>query len=111
MPKTQPPADELTLRDALAWYREAVERVAGGLRLTGEECVRVDVALAVLSLPAYAWGRDVAATRRYLELDDGYLRDELLVVHPHVFLPLDQAARLWEDARRRRVIRRQRQTT
>lgn len=109
MPKT--PANDLTIRDALAWYREAVDRVAGGRRLTGEECVRVDVALAVLSLPSYAWERDVVAARRFLELDDGYLRDELLVVHPHVFLPLDQAARLWEDARRRRVIRRHRQTT
>lgn len=110
MPR-KPTAGDLTTRAALEWYRAGIARAARGDRLTAEESARVDIALAFLGLPEYAWGRDVAAARRYHAIDDGYLRDELLVVHPHVLLPLDQAEQIW-DARRVRLARRaERQTT
>ena len=105
MPKKPPP--ELTIRDALEWYRSAVERAGRGERLTAADCTHVDIALSFLGLPGYAWSRDVAAWQRHGQLEDGYLRDELLVIHPHVLLPLDQAERLWAASRERLTRRRQ----
>lgn len=96
---------DLTTRTALEWYRGGIECAARGGRLTAEESERVEIAAGFLGLPEYAWGRDVVAARRYCELDAGYLREELLVVHPHVLLPLDQAEQIW-DARRDRLARR-----
>jgi hypothetical protein len=108
VPKKPPPV--LTIREALAWYRSAVERAGRGERLTSDECQQVDTALGFLGLPGYAWSRDVAACQRYARLDDGHLRDELLVIHPHVLLPLDQAEQLWTATREHAARRRQQQT-
>lgn len=97
---------DLSLLQALEWYRSGVELVAAGGRLTADGCARVDAAIEFLGLPSWAWDRDVHATTQYRVLDDEYRRAELEVVHPHILLPIDQAARLWAGSRARFARRR-----
>jgi len=119
VPRPAPELDEAELGrlgEVLARYRAFVSRAATGDGLMPGEYVVVERLLESLWLPLSCWSRDVSAWREAEGLRAAaarvsvseprwrgatYRLGEFEVLHPHLFLPLESAARFrWESVRR-----------
>ncbi len=109
-------AELARLGGLLERYRELVSRAAGGESLGAGAYAVIEQLLESLWLPPSCWSRDASAWReaaglRALAARAGigesrwrgatYRLGELELLHPHLFLPLESAARFrWESVRR-----------
>jgi hypothetical protein len=119
VPRAAPELDESELArlgELLERYHGFVSRAAAGEGLGVGEYAVIERLLESLWLPPSCWSRDASAWREAAGLRAAaaragvgetrsrgatYRLGELEVLHPHLFLPLESAARFrWESVRR-----------
>ena len=86
------------LADRVVVYRQIVNRLAGGARLTDKDDRDAGRALRRMGLPDYAFRRDIRAWAESAHADDQRLA-ELAWLHPHLFTDAEE----WAEARIRSV--------
>ena len=86
------------LADRVVLYRQIVNRLAGGARLTSKDDREAGRAMRQMGLPDYAFRRDIRAWAESAKANDQRLA-ELAWLHPHLFTDAEQ----WAEARIRSV--------
>ena len=66
-------------------YRHFVGLAARGEILTGEQAAEREAVMARLSMPRFAWRRDVLAAVRMVASSNPHRRAELAIEYPHLF--------------------------